>query len=399
MKILILTGKFGMGHYSAAKAIEKKLQKNCRLAQIQVVDIFEHTYKELCQLLYKSYHLILNKGAALYNVAYKKATKNSTENQTIAIIYKHLYQKISMLLLKEVPDVVISTYSVSSMLVSEFKQKTQDKLQLLTVITDINPHDTWVNPKTDAYLVADQRSKNRLYQMGVRSTPIAIAGMPLGEEFERILTEKEQFPNVAMNGTSLSEQAGIAPSRDNSHDKNTIRQTKESKRLLIMGGGLGLIPKELSFYERINRIEGLETVVITGRNEALYKKLAHRFDRIEVLGYCNTICEQMRKADLLLTKSGGISTFEAICTKTPMLIFKPFLEQEVANADFVQKENMGLILSKGLERCEEEIETIEHLIHDEALLQTMQENMHRVCKQWQTEAIVHMIQSYQQQSA
>lgn len=381
MKILILTSKFGMGHYSAAKSIEQKLCKNFSFDEIKLVDIFEHTYKEFCEVIYKSYSLLINKGASLYNLAYKKATKNTGENHTIALIRKNLYEHVSRLLQKERADLIISTYSVSSMLISEYKQKTKSDLPLITVITDINPHDTWVNPLTDWYLVADASTKEYLQAIGISPSKIRISGMPLGEDFEKKI------------GKSGFDRANHKMSnRMREENSATAVGTNPKKHLLIMGGGLGLIPKDLDFYQRINSIDSLHTTVVTGKNERLYRKLRNRFDNIEVLGFCHDICERMSRADILLTKSGGITTFEAICTQTPMVIFKPFLEQEIPNADFIKKENIGIVLQCGLENPRRAIRAIEELLADEDWRGQMKKNMKALSKRWDTDVIFDLIE-------
>ena len=49
---------------------------------------------------------------------------------------------------------------------------------------------------------------------------------------------------------------------------------------------------------------------------------------MRIIGYTNEVDKYMKEADLILTKSGGITTFEAIYSETPMYIVTPFLSQE-----------------------------------------------------------------------
>ena len=51
--------------------------------------------------------------------------------------------------------------------------------------------------------------------------------------------------------------------------------------------------------------------------------------------YTNKINEYMRNADLIVSKSGGITLFEAIYSETPIYVVNPFLMQEVKNARFI----------------------------------------------------------------
>ena len=42
MKVLILTGKFGMGHYSASYSIEEQLKSTIENSDVTIVDIFDN---------------------------------------------------------------------------------------------------------------------------------------------------------------------------------------------------------------------------------------------------------------------------------------------------------------------------------------------------------------------
>lgn len=79
-----------------------------------------------------------------------------------------------------------------------------------------------------------------------------------------------------------------------------------------MGGGLGLLPKEKSFYDRLARINGLSTTVITGKNKALLNRFTGKYDNINFMPFTDDIENYIKNSDWLLTKPGGISTFEAV---------------------------------------------------------------------------------------
>lgn len=371
MKILILTSRFGMGHFSAAKAIEQKLYSILNERdELKIVDIFEYSYGDLSQFIYKSYQTFIHKGAALYNLAYKKATRGNHQSGTLRKIYRKLKQEMIKLFLQEQADIVISTYSVASMLASDCKKELAKNFLLITAITDVSPHDSWVNEGTDHYLVADEQSREYLLKMGVPVRTITVSGMPVAKSFEQHL-----------------------------HKRNTKSPNQKEKRLLLMGGGLGLLPHSIAFYRALNKLRDVKTTVITAKNERLYKKLAGRFEQIEVLGYCEEMASRMEQADLLLTKSGGITTFEAICSKTPLMIFKPFLEQEISNAQLIRQKGIGIVLDQGPQQAEEAICEIERLLRDFRTQLKMREKMAQICKDWQKDAIIDLVQSHRTASA
>ena len=159
-----------------------------------------------------------------------------------------------------------------------------------------------------------------------------------------------------------------------------------------MGGGLGMVPSDLDFYKRLNKIHNLKTTLVTGKNKNLYIRLKNRFKNIKVLGFVNHVEELMIRSDLLLTKSGGLTTFEAMYAQLPMAIFKPFLAQEVSNAEFVQRNGFGIVLDAKLSSAEKEIGNIAALLFDKERLQEMKENMKNIVDRIEEDKMLEIIE-------
>lgn len=69
MNILILTGKFGMGHYSAAEAIKQEIEENYKdiNVNIKIIDIIDYLFPAISSYVYKSFDTLVSKWANLYN--------------------------------------------------------------------------------------------------------------------------------------------------------------------------------------------------------------------------------------------------------------------------------------------------------------------------------------------
>lgn len=414
MKILILTCKFGMGHYSAAKSMQDKIVKNYANIKIgnvdlkdyymrtpkkfikdflneiknfafnidnyqeeefieseysldeenevKVVDLFELAYPEFIDIFYKLFSIAIEKGAKIYNFIYKREYVPASEQKFLEIIYSHILGSVGKLLTKEKPSIVISSFSICSEIISDYKKFSGSNIPLITSITDITPHQSWINENTDFYTVASQETKKALIENGVEQEKIYITGMPVSEKFEKLKNTPKTSPN-------------------------------KEKKLLIMGGGLGLIPKDLGFYEKLNSIQNLKTTVITAKNKRAYNKLYKKFDNIRVLGYCNNVNEEMLDADLLLSKSGGITTFESIYTKLPIAVFKPFLIQEMSNAEFIKNNEIGIVLESKIKNVINDVDDIVNLIFDENRLQTMKNNMENILATIDEKAMLNLLDS------
>ena len=165
------------------------------------------------------------------------------------------------------------------------------------------------------------------------------------------------------------------------------RRPGERRRLLVMGGGLGLMPRKDSFYEALDALPGVDTTIITGHNQKLYDRLAGKWPHIQVVGFTDRVYDYMADADLVLTKPGGITMFEAIFSELPMLAWEPFLEQEKRNADFLVRRGLGRVAAKEPEEC---LAAIRDLLYDDKALADIRANMRAMKARLAEESVAHI---------
>lgn len=111
-----------------------------------------------------------------------------------------------------------------------------------------------------------------------------------------------------------------------------------------MGGGFGLLPLHEKILLRMQERGDWEITAITGNNHRLRKYLQRHFPQIQALGFVDNVCDYMQRADLLITKPGGISTFEAIAARLPLFVIDPLLGQEIGNAQFIETAGFGTVI-------------------------------------------------------
>ena len=155
------------------------------------------------------------------------------------------------------------------------------------------------------------------------------------------------------------------------------------------GGGLGMLPENKSFYKSLSAIPNLNTTVVCAKNSRLKEKLtAAALPNLTVLGCIDDVAERMASSDLFLTKPGGISTFEAIGTELPLLLFPPKLEQEIKNCNFIVRNGLGKQLSGNTTSYAEQIA---FLINNDLKLADIRHSMHRLRMSFNAEAIMDFI--------
>ena len=357
MKIIVLTSKFGMGHYSAAKTLTEHLQQAVPHHQTYLADFYQIAFPNHFQTIYKSYTRLMLHGGKLVNSANKSITNDEQGlPKSLKLPEQFLLHRLSSYLDQEQPDIVITTYSFASYLVSEYKRLHQGACSHITCITDIGVHNVWVNPDTSFYLVACEETKNALLKRGVDEKDIAISGIPISPAF---------------------------------HPINQAAKRQKKKELLLMGGGLGMLPETKSFYKSLSDIPNLHTTIVCGKNNRLKEKLvAADLPHLTILGCIDDVAQRMAQADIFLTKRGGISTFEAIGAELPLLLFPPTLEQEIKNCNFIVRNGLGKQLSG---KPSSYAEQIAFLINNELKLADIRHSMHRFRMHFDTDAVIDFI--------
>lgn len=337
MNILILTGRFGMGHYSASEAVKQEIQKEYANANIDIVDIVEYLIPATSKFVYGSFELLVSKFGNLYNFFNK-----AMGQRCIVPLRGQFLNKVDKLFIEYQPDIVISTLPLSSQYISVYKQSKGINIPLITYITDISWHDEWIAKNTDYYFVGADNVKKYLVEKGISAEKIKVSGIPVKQNFKI-------------------------------YDKLSIHN--ERKELLIMGGGLGLIDIDESLFKKLNEEENIRTTIITGNNKKMYNHIKEMYGNIDVVGYSSNVYDYMQKADLIVSKAGGITLYEAIYSEVPMYVINPFLIQEVRNCEYIEQERIGKVIWSKEKNVTEDIIS---LLNDDKSIVQMKNNMSEI---------------------
>ena len=322
MKILILSSNFGSGHYSAAQAIKEEcLNKGHR---VYIYDVVEVLYPKEAKYIYEVFRKVICKNSQIYNLLNNIGRKQYQNPKKSKKLHK---------LIREInPDLIISTWSGCG------RKLGRIEIPVHIYITDVTVHEGWLYPDASIYWVANNDVANALLKLNVAPEKIRIYGIPVKEEFRKL------------------------------QDKLTMCQ---NKHLLIMGGGLGIIPWLDELLIGLKDIEGLKITVITGKNKELYKKVKRNFDNVEVLAYTNEMPKYIWEADYVISKPGGVSLFESIYATTPYIAMYPVYKQEIANAEYINKHQIGTVIYQN----QDAVKAIIELLNDDKCSQLYQDKI------------------------
>lgn len=338
-KLLILTASFGLGHNSVAQAIKDQLVEYDMTNNVEIIDIFELLTPKLKEKYESVYKLLTNKYPKVYNYVYD-LRKNSEETVFDSLFYEMHKGKLYRYLEEEQPDMIISTFPMCSGIVSKIKKELSKEIPMITVVTDVVDSWEWLHHDTDMYFVPSHAIKEKLMKKKISGDKIRVTGIPVRKEFLQA----------------------------------TQRKTK-SKQVLIMASAMNNMGITDETLEKIDEIEDLKVIIVTGSNKKLYNELSSsRYKNIEILGFTMEMASLMETSDFIVTKPGGVTLFEAINMEIPLVIKDSGIGQEQANVEYIKEHEIGLYIDESTDI----LELFEEDMINETTIDRMKENLRRV---------------------
>lgn len=352
--ILILSAPIGSGHKLAAEALATAFQeKNYNVVMASAFDFFPNCIgKTFLQIYIK----ILQVCPILYATVYKWGNNQEGSlwlrnilNKVLAILARSFLKKIN-------PEIVIATHATPAGIISMLKTMDQLNLVLVGVVTDYTVHNWWLYDEINVYITANEDVRPSKVLPKQKVLPL---GIPLRPEFYC----GEQKTNY------------------------------QHKTCLLMGGGDGLLPMVeiiLAWQEKFGT--ELNFIAITGRNKSLAQQLKKiQYSNLTILNFVDNISSVMLNADVLISKSGGVSSAEAIALKIPYVIYRPMVGQETVNANYLSAAEVAVVAHNQAEL----LSAMNILLYDQEHLTKLKENLNKRAKPDATLSIVQAILSMQ----
>jgi processive 1,2-diacylglycerol beta-glucosyltransferase len=315
--IIFYISEFG-GHSKAANNIkEALLYKNPGLS-VQTINGFGHFYPRTEKFADSLYTTVVRHLPAIWGKIYdrKKIIKNLSPLRRW--VSAHTFKKLANFIKKTSPDCFVATQAFPCGLIADFKENFNCKIPLIAVVTDYHPHGFWMHKAVDKYVVASCEARDVLIGSGIAREKIEILGIPISFKF--------------LNHSAKEDVA------------NELKFTKEVKSILIMGGGLGIGPIEKIAEELDKSTASFQIITVCGKNEKLYKwfeKNKQRFTKpLFYFGYVDFVNKIMDFADIIITKSGGITISEALAKGLAIIVSNPIPGQEEHNVNYLLKNDV-----------------------------------------------------------
>jgi UDP-N-acetylglucosamine:LPS N-acetylglucosamine transferase len=329
-KFLIITSETGGGHTSAAAAIADGLKRFAAPGcLVNIARAIEDSHM-LAQKLAEFYNYLLRHHQHLVKYYYR-AIERFRPNES-NLLYRMTSRYVRHLFEKYCPQVVVSVHPMVQHFLARVIRELGllDRIPLVTVVTDpcYGFWSGWACEDVSLYLVATEEAKQQLLDYGVPEEKIKICGIPIHPKFQHQNDEQK---------IAARAELGLDP---------------EKFTMFINAGwvGGGNIPRIFEqMVEQGNQLQDAQAVFLAGRNETLraqVSKLAQRAPfPTKVIGYTNAMEKLMGAADVMVSKLGGLTTFEALASRLPIIAdtTTPPMPQESQTASLIARHRAGRV--------------------------------------------------------
>lgn len=318
-RLLVLSAGAGAGHNRAAEAVAAAAKEEGHEAHW--LDALKYTSRVFNALYADAYIWMANHSPEVWGYFYKllgKPAKQPVLERLVREYDSRSYRNFMEAVTDCRADAIVCTHFLPPNVVRAHLGRRAPPLY--TVITDFDVHRYWVQKETDGYFVGNDQVRWLLGQFGFPADRIDVTGIPVHPAFSR-----------ARGRAEVRRELGLDPA---------------APTVLFMSGGFGMGDMAAATGQLLALDAPFQLLVVAGRNEKLRARLEKEVKgsrrRVRVFGFVDNVQDLMEASDLLISKSGGLTSCEAMARSLPMIVFSPIPGQEERNADYLIESGAAL---------------------------------------------------------
>jgi processive 1,2-diacylglycerol beta-glucosyltransferase len=317
-RILVSYATAGAGHKKAALAIKKALDAAGGDAEVTIIDSLDYMTAFFRWTYPRIYIFLVNRIPRIWGVCYYMLD-NKVFYGLVSWI-RHLTnwlhsRRLESYLAGEDFDVIVSTHFLLNDVVSMAGKKRIGSY-LINVMTDFRPHSFWYASGADMYVVAHESAKRDLMKRcGVAGERIQVLGIPIDTVFSERKDRARLGKALGIDGSVFT--------------------------VLVGSGGFGVGP----IAEIIRSFKGIsvpvQLLVVCGKNNPLCMLVTEMSEDIGIpvkaYGFIDNMDELMEASDVIVTKTGGMMSSEALSKGLPIVAIAPIPGQETKNFEVLSE--------------------------------------------------------------
>ena len=291
-RLLILSSDTGEGHNSAANAIrEAALGAGWDASVRKPSEESAAGYRSLNGL----YNFLLTYRPQWVGLLAR--TLDLLKPNEADFCYRLVRNYIGRFVTAEAPDLILSVHPMLNHLIQRWVKEQDLGIPCYTFVTDPFPPfwKGWSSPYIAGYFVLSDEAGAALMANGVSKDRIERVRMPMRSGFR---------PHPREEVAAFRRQLDL-----------------EGDVVLVNGGARGGGPVGRLVQAVREAAPEINVLVVCGHNEALRNQLEHIGDKkIRAFGFVNELHSLVGASDLVITKPGALSTYEALASHVPTVL-------------------------------------------------------------------------------
>lgn len=318
-RILILSLSVGSGHVRSGSALSQYINHHANNMHAEHIDIAIFLNKYALFLHKNIYKHVSKKWKWLWGFLYKMCDSrylSIAANKSIPL-HTAWATRLRTYIWEHKPDIIICSYYGAPLFIKELCSELN--IPIYVVMTDFHAHHIYDMEYISKFFVPSIEQKKELLKFGIKDNNIKVTGIPIHSGFYK----KYDLQKLRTNYQIPSDKKVIL-----------IIASNYTKKILYN-----------IFYE-LNKINNIQIIVV---GQKIAKSYAQ--NNIKNIPWTTKIHEYIALADIVISKSGGITTSECMALNTPMIIVDPIPGHEEANAHYIEINNAGA-LCKDIKKIE-----------------------------------------------
>lgn len=322
MRLLILSASAGAGHVRAAQALEEAARLHHPDVECRHLDILELTDAAYRKAYAGGYLKLVNRAPALWAALYRSSDtvrERRARDRFVRFFDRLEFAPFRRFLAEYAPDAVLTTHFLPCQVLVPERAGGRFTMPLGVVITDFDVHAFWVQPSADRFFVGSDEVAAVLAARGIPEARIEVAGIPVLRAF--------------------------APAAEPAEARGTLGLAVDLPTVLVSAGGAGVGALDTT-VSAVLECGPVQVLAVAGRNHTARQRLAGMpvppGSRLVSFGFVDSMAQLLAAADLVVAKSGGLTTAECLAVGVPMVVRDPIPGQEERNADYLLEQGAGV---------------------------------------------------------
>lgn len=315
-KFLLLTASFGEGHNSAARSIKLALEQSGK-AEVIFVDLYANASPQVNRVIQGAYSMVINRYPAVWTLVFKWLERPGWMESSLWTAVK-LRDELDRLIVEHHPDAIVATYPLYAYLYRDIqKSRLGVDRPFTTIVTDSGSiNSAWFRCRSDAFLVADDETRELLVSNGVPDDTVHAFGFPLDPG----------FPVGAESGEDDGPPWRV---------------------LFMPSTQLALTLRKI---KALLAVPDIELTILAGRHAKIFDGINESGlasgPRCKLIGWTDQIPQLLCSHHLFIGKAGGAIVQEALAARCPFLVSHVVPGQEEGNIALLERLGVGAVAAK-----------------------------------------------------